>query len=126
MDHDEGIYILRVDFITGDYQITLKQTLYKNQGLSIKHVDSINNSFLIIIAEREHQMTKAYKLEQLNQTTKKEESNAQSANSKKPQISNLSFNIKKKFETIIIRHSLTQPQDSSGNISQISLPLRVH
>jgi hypothetical protein len=63
MDHDEGIYILRVDFITGDYQITLKQTLYKNQGLSIKHVDSINNSFLIIIAEREHQMTKAYKLE---------------------------------------------------------------
>ena len=30
MDGDDGIVVLRIDFITGDYKISLKNTLYKN------------------------------------------------------------------------------------------------
>jgi len=30
MDGEDGIAIVRIDFITGDFKITLKQTLYKN------------------------------------------------------------------------------------------------
>lgn len=63
MDNDDGIFILRIDYITGDYKMTLKQTLYKNQGLNIKHVSAINSSFLLIIAERRHTITKSYKIE---------------------------------------------------------------
>jgi hypothetical protein len=61
MDGTDGIYILRIDFITGDYKITEKQKLYKNQGLCIKRVSCINSNYLLIIAEREHTITKAYK-----------------------------------------------------------------
>ena len=61
MDGGDGIFVLRIDFITGDFKITLKQTLYKNQGLSIKRVSTINANYLLIVAEREHTMTKAYK-----------------------------------------------------------------
>ena len=54
MEGEDGISIVRIDFITGDYKITLKQTLYKNQGLSIKTVVSINPSFILIFAERDY------------------------------------------------------------------------
>ena len=66
MDNDDGIFILRIDYITGDYKMTLKQTLYKNQGLSVKHVSAINCSYLLIIAERRHTITKSYKIDQEN------------------------------------------------------------
>jgi len=53
MEGEDGLQIIRIDFITGDYKIQLKQTLYKNQGLSIKKCIVINPSFLLIFAERE-------------------------------------------------------------------------
>lgn len=108
MDGTDGIFILRIDFITGDFKITVKQTLYKNQGLSIKRVSSINSHYLLIVAEREYTMTKAYKNDSESRRL---------------------YNMKKKFETVIIRHSSvpnSQPQDSTGNLNQIDLPLRVH
>jgi hypothetical protein len=76
MDNDDGIFILRVDLVTGDYKITLKQTLYKNQGLSIKHVSAINTSYLLIIAERRHTITKSYKIEQENLRGKQDSNDA--------------------------------------------------
>ena len=84
MDGTDGIFILRIDFITGDFKITVKQTLYKNQGLSIKRVSSINSHYLLIVAEREYTMTKAYKNDSESRRL---------------------YNMKKKFETVIIRHS---------------------
>jgi hypothetical protein len=30
MDGEDGIVLLRIDLVTGDYKISLKQTLYKN------------------------------------------------------------------------------------------------
>lgn len=103
MDGDDGIFILKIDLVTGDYKITLKQTLYKNQGLSIRHISPINSSYLLIIAERKHTMTKSYKIEQENLRGKQQEA---SGSSERVPIYSLKYNIKKKFETVIIRHSL--------------------
>ena len=61
MDGDDGIVVLRIDLVTGDYKISVKNTLYKNQGLCVKHISPINPSYLLIIAERHHAMTKSYK-----------------------------------------------------------------
>jgi hypothetical protein len=50
-------------------------------------------------------MTKVHKLEKVNQSTMKEEAEG----SKKFTASNLGFSIKKKFETVVIRHSISTP-----------------
>lgn len=111
LEKDHGICIIRIEFVTGDMKIEYKQSLFKNQGLLVKKVLPINQSYILVVAERDYQMPKSFKLQQKHAKTTEQ--------------AKFNFAKKNKFETVIIRHNIwLQSQDHSFN--SISIPLRLH
>lgn len=54
MEETGGIVVLRVDLVTGEYKIEIREELLKKEGVVIKNVTVLSDNEIIIIAEKEN------------------------------------------------------------------------